>query len=131
MDGHLYAASAYLDRIGRPGDPAGFSDADFIGFDLDGAGMIPVLRTRGFTLRAANFVLGCGNQLVQWELVKRGLGIGVNAGVIGDAEPGVERILPDLAPIVFPVWIVSHRELHTSRRVRYVFDLLAAALAEP
>ena len=27
-----------------------------------------------------------------------------------------------------PVWLVSHRELHTSRRIRVVFDLLAEEL---
>lgn len=130
MGGHLYAASAYLDRIGRPTTPAGFADADFIGFDLESTAMIELLRARGFTLGPRNFALACDNQLVQWALVKRGLGIGVNADVIGDAEPGVERILADMAPVVFPVWVVSHRELHTSRRVRFVFDLLADALAK-
>lgn len=33
-------------------------------------------------------------------------------------------------PIPFPVWLVSHRELHTSRRVRVAFDLLADAFAK-
>ena len=66
---------------------------------------------------------------MQWELVKRGLGVAVNAAVIGDAEPDVERALPRMKPIVFPVWLASHRELHTSRRVRVVFDLLATELA--
>ncbi|MEN8934249.1 MAG: LysR family transcriptional regulator, partial [Planktotalea arctica] len=27
-----------------------------------------------------------------------------------------------------PTWLVTHRELHTSRRIRLVFDLLAAEL---
>jgi len=129
MAGHLYAASAYLERLGRPRAPAGFAAAEFIGFDLGSAGMIELLRARGFPLGPRNFVLACQNQLVQWALVRHGLGIGVNAGPIGDAEPGVERILPDLAPFMFPVWVVSHRELHTSRRVRLVFDRLAEALA--
>jgi hypothetical protein len=31
--------------------------------------------------------------------------------------------------IPVPVWLVSHRELHTSRRIRIVFDLLAEELA--
>jgi hypothetical protein len=39
--------------------------------------------------------------------------------------------LPDLEPLVFPVWLVTHREVHSSRRVRLVFDLMADALARP
>jgi hypothetical protein len=33
-------------------------------------------------------------------------------------------------PIVFPTWLVTHRELHTSRRIRLVYDMLAEFLAK-
>ena len=42
----------------------------------------------------------------------------------------MERVLPDMEPIVFPIWLTTHRELHTSRRIRLVFDLLAEHLTE-
>jgi DNA-binding transcriptional LysR family regulator len=92
--------------------------------------MINVLRHAGFELTQENFPIVCENQLVQWELVKLGLGLGVMADVVGNAEPLVEPALPNLEPVVFPVWIVSHRELYTSKRVRMVFDLLADAFAQ-
>ncbi|MEM9692611.1 MAG: LysR family transcriptional regulator, partial [Myxococcota bacterium] len=104
-------------------------DAAFVAWELASGPMMGVLGPMGFTFTDDNFVLACQNQLVQWAMVKQGLGIGVNAQVIGDLEPGVERILADLPAIEFPVWLVSHRELHTSRRVRFVYDLLAEALA--
>jgi DNA-binding transcriptional LysR family regulator len=63
--------------------------------------------------------------------VKRGLGIGVLDGDIGDAEPLVRRVLPDFEPFMFPIWLVAHRELTTSRRVRVVLDLLARELGLP
>jgi DNA-binding transcriptional LysR family regulator len=44
-------------------------------------------------------------------------------------EPLVRRALPDIEPLMFPIWLVAHRELNTSRRVRVVFDLLAEELA--
>ncbi|MFO0734563.1 MAG: hypothetical protein U0270_01725 [Labilithrix sp.] len=43
---------------------------------------------------------------------------------MGDAEPLVERVLPSMPAIPVQMWLVSHRELYTSRRVRVVFDLL-------
>ena len=129
MRGHLYAASSYLDAIGRPNSPAGLSSADFVGWDRTDA-LIDMLTKIGFTLSQANFPVVSASHLAQWEMVKRGMAIGVMAEVIGDAEPRVERALPDLPPIEFPVWLVSHRELHTSRRVRAVFDLLVEAFAE-
>jgi hypothetical protein len=30
----------------------------------------------------------------------------------------------------FPIWLVSHRELRTSRRIRVVFEALAAGLQQ-
>lgn len=64
-----------------------------------------------------------------WELVKHGLGIGILDGHICDAEPMVQRVLEDMEPLMFPIWLVVHRELTTSRRIRIVYDLLAAELS--
>ena len=66
--------------------------------------------------------------MVLWELVKSGLGIGAIIDEVGDAEPRVERVLPSMPPIPVPAWLIAHREVHTSRRVRLVFDLLAEQL---
>ena len=44
--------------------------------------------------------------------------------------PGLELVLPEFGPIPISVWLVTHRELHTSRRIRLVFDLLADAFAQ-
>ena len=49
---------------------------------------------------------------------------------IGDAEPKVQQVLPKLESIEFPIWLTTHRELNTSRRVRMVFDLLAEELSK-
>lgn len=38
--------------------------------------------------------------------------------------------LPVLAPINVPVWLVAHREVRSSRRIRLVFDLLADELSK-
>lgn len=127
MTGSLYAASSYLDRIGRPQSLQELSRADFIGFDRT-SGLIDFLGARGLELSQTSFPFSCENQLVQWELVKRGLGIGVQSDTIGRAEPLVELAYPDFEPVPFPVWVVSHRELHTSRRLRVVFDVLVEQL---
>lgn len=124
MDGTLYAASSYLDRIGRPMTVERLHECDFIAWNRD-APLRDRLTEVGLTLTEEHFPFVCDNHLVQWEMVKQGLGVGIQASIIADATPGMERALPDLETISFPVWLVSHRELHTSRRVRTVFDLLA------
>lgn len=127
--GTLYAATAYLDRIGRPQSLAELSRADFIGFDRNPT-LIEFLNARGLSLSQDNFPFACENQLVQWELVKHGLGIGVQADNIAEAEPLVEPAAPEFDVVPFPIWLVSHREIHTSKRVRVVFDLLAEELGK-
>jgi len=125
----LYATPAYLERIGSPRLPYDLRGADFINISHTG-GFLKGLNALGLSLTESNFPFLTGNILVMWELVKIGLGIGMIDEAIGDAEPEVVRVLPDLQPIVLPVWLVVHRELNTSRRVRVVFDLLAEELAE-
>jgi DNA-binding transcriptional LysR family regulator len=124
----LYAAPSYLERIGNPRLPYDLRGADFISIDNSGM-FLKGLNALGLNLTERNFPIFTENWLVMWELVKHGLGVGILDGNIGDAEPLVRRALPDLEPLMFPIWLVAHRELNTSRRVRVVFDLLAQELA--
>ena len=124
----LYASPAYLDRIGHPKSVAEFSHADFIGFE-DNKPLLDGLNALGFNLTGRNFPVLTGSHLVHWEFVKQGMGVGVMQLQIGDAEPSVKRILPKMEPIEIPVWLVAHRELKTSRRVRLVFDFLFEELS--
>lgn len=124
----LYATPGYLDQIGNPKLPYDLRHADFISIDSSGVFM-KGLNALGMSLTERNFPIMTENYLVMWELVKHGLGIGILDGDLGDAEPRVRRALPDFDPLLFPIWLVAHRELNTSRRVRVVFDLLATELA--
>ncbi|MGZ5968226.1 MAG: LysR family transcriptional regulator [Polyangiales bacterium] len=125
----LYATPQYLESIGNPQLPYDLRKADFI--SIDRHRFMSGLNSFGLSLTERNFPIMTENYLVMWELVKHGLGIGILDGNIGDAEPLVRRVLPDFEPFQFPIWLVAHRELNTSRRVRVVFDLLAKELALP
>ena len=128
--GHLYATPAYLDRVGRPDGKADMARLDFIGFE-EGDDLLNGLNALGLGLTRANFPLIADNGVVAWEMVKQGLGVGVMTRDLADLVPEVEQVLPELEPIPVPVWLTTHRELHSSRRIRLVFDLLAQALGRP
>ncbi|MEQ8901365.1 MAG: LysR family transcriptional regulator [Roseovarius sp.] len=124
----LYAAPSYLARIGTPVTAQDLADADFIGFDgsdrlLDGLTAIGIPATQ------ASFPLKSESGTVAWEMVRKGLGIGVMMDEVAAACPDVMRVLPDLPGFEIPVWLTTHRELHTSRRIRLVYDALAATFA--
>ncbi len=124
----LYATPDYIKRIGNPGTPRALDDAQFIGFDRSNR-FIDGLNALGFALSLENFPIVTENHLVHWKLVKQGVAIGVMPDHIGDAEPLVNRVLPEMEPIEIEMWLVAHRELRTSRRVKMVFDFLAEALS--
>lgn len=126
-DARLYAASPLLDRLGRPTTPAGFAGAPVV--EIDGTGALRALMAgMGFPVEAMPFPYRTSNFVIAWEMVRGGHAICILDDRIGDAEPGVERILPDLAPIRFPVWLVAHRDVRRARRLRVVWDALASDL---
>ena len=126
-DAVLYATPDYIAKIGNPTKPYDLRHADFVNMDHGGM-MLKGLNTLGLGLTEVNFPLLTESYLVMWELVRQGAAIGILDAHIGDADPVVRRVLPDLEPLVFPIWLVSHRELTTNRRIRMVYDFLAAEL---
>jgi len=124
---HLYATPGYLERIGNPQTSKDLGRADFVGFD-EVEMLVQGLNQHGLALTRENFPLTSANHVVQWAMVCAGAGVGVMPTGIGDAEPRVVRALPNFNPIEIPMWLVAHRELRASRRVRLVYDMLAEGL---
>lgn len=126
-DAVLYATPGYIDRIGNPTTTEELRHAHFVNLDHGGM-MMKGLNRLGLGLTEENFPLLTESYLVMWELVRQGAAIGILDAYIGDSDPNVKRVLPDLEPLIFPIWLVSHSELNTSRRIRRVFDFLAEEL---
>ena len=128
MATQLYASPKYLAQIGHPTTLDELNSAQFINVE-EGDVVMHGLNAQGLQLTPDNFPIMTPSYLVMWELVKQGVGIGFLDAAIGDKEPRVQRVLPDFRSFKFPVWLVAHRELKTSRRVRRVFDFLAEKLS--
>ncbi len=124
-----YASPAYLAKVGPIDTLADFTKTSILGFP-ERSRMLNGLNALGMNLSEANFPVVTASHLVQWEMCKAGLGISLMMAEVGDREPRVRKVLPSMAPLKVPMWLVSHREVRTSRRVRVVFDLLAKGLAK-
>lgn len=125
---HLYAASEHLDAVGRPQCPEDIAGADFIGFG-DPTEYLSYLTDLGLPITRENFKTTTNSGTVILALMRQGFGISVLTKQDADKADGIEQILPDLQPIPIPIWLVTHRELRTSRRIRLVFDLLAEEIS--
>ena len=124
----MYAATSYLERRGRPDGAAALSEADFVGGE-EPERYLPGLNALGLTLRPENFKVTTTSGTAMLELVRQGYGVSPLPIRVAENAPELECVVPELPPIPIPVWLVTHRELHTSRRIRLVYDELAEALA--
>ncbi len=127
----FYASKAWVDQHGHPRTPEEAARHGFVGSDRSGR-YLEYLRQHGLPLETANFVCYAESTGSNWSLVRQGLGIGAMMDDIARQMPDVVRVLDEVPPVRFPIWLVTHRELRTARRIRLVFDMLADALgAEP
>ena len=73
-------------------------------------------------------LLRSDNQIVCWEAVRTGNGIGPAQLPLARRDPNVETLLPDLKLPVLPVWLAMHADLRTSLRIRRLADFLFVEL---
>ncbi len=121
----IYGAKTFLDRHGRPQDAAALLALDFVGFDRDDL-LLRMMAMLGVTRRREDFKTRCDDQLVYWNLVRAGCGIGAAQRVIGDGDPLLERIADFVTLPPLPVWLTAPEALRQNPRIRRVLDHLAA-----
>lgn len=129
MTAHLYASADYIQALGPFDTLDDLARATFIGLDRQNQ-MIDGLREYGLNLTPEQFRFNSPSGTVLFELVRLGLGISVMTKDIERQAPNVRPILPNQFTIPIPVWLVTHRELHTSKRIRVVYDILAEELGK-
>lgn len=123
----FYASVDWVRAHGHPRSAAEAAGLPFVGADRSGQ-FLAHLRQHGLPLDESNFTCYADHSMAHWALVREGLGIGAMMDEVARDTPGIVRVLDDVPPVRFPVWLVCHRELRTSRRIRVVFDALARGL---
>ena len=128
--GHLYAAKSYLQQLENPQSIEELNKANFIDTEKPGR-LMTLLNSQGFNLTRQNFPVISNSHIVQWELVKQGVAITATVEQIGDKEPLVERVVISNLPLItMDLWLVTHNELRTNRRIRRVFDFLVSEFSD-
>jgi DNA-binding transcriptional LysR family regulator len=121
------AARSYLARRGRPKAPADLIDHNLVGFDRN-MDLIDGFRDFGVEIDRHAFRFRSDNQIVYWQAVRAGNGIGFAQAPLVASDDAVEPILPGLALPHLPLWVAMHRDVRASPRIRRTADFLAEAL---
>jgi DNA-binding transcriptional LysR family regulator len=128
IDIGLYGHRRYLKRHAMPRRLEDLRRHALIGFDRDQA-YARLLGRTGVPVTRDMFALRSDSDIAQLAALRAGFGIGV-------CQLGIARRDKNLVPVlhselVFPMeaWLVMHRDLRSSRRIRLLFDHLATRLA--
>jgi DNA-binding transcriptional LysR family regulator len=124
----LFAHRRYLERHGTPKSFDDISRHSLIGFDHETAAM-RALRGLGLTLTRDMFALRCDADLAQLAALRAGFGLGVCQLGIARREPDLVQVLSGAFKYELDMWLVMHKDLRNTRRVRLLFDHLTAELA--
>ncbi len=123
----MFATRSYVARKGLPTSVRDIRTHDFVGYNDDPA-IVAGMQGLGMRIDKHFFKVRCDQQAVHWQLVRAGCGIGFTQERIGQADPEMVQIMPELPLPVLPVWLTAPEALRSNPRIRRVFDLLAEGL---
>ena len=124
-----YAHRDYLKRAGSPRDAAQLLAHTLIGNDKN-EDIVRGFAAVGLPMAREQFALRTDDLMVSWHAVRSGVGIGFVADYLARTDAGVVALLPTLKIPPIPVWLAVHREIRTSKRIRAVYDFLAAEIPQ-
>lgn len=119
----IYASRSFLDRYGHPTTRDDLARVPWITM-ADPAEMIAYLAPYGVTLRPENFTIFSDNGVVGWQYARQGFGLCIMTDEVASQAPDMVK-LEEFFAVDYPVWLVAHRDVHHSPRMRLLFDLLA------
>lgn len=122
----LYAHRDYLAAHG-PVTEETMQRHSWIGDDQNGL-MLRGFARAGYRVARDFFAIRTDHSALAWQAVCAGLGVGVAPRPVAERRPELMRVLPEMSIAPMPCWLVVHRELRGTPRLRAVFDALAAAL---
>lgn len=125
---HLYASQSYLSSIGPLVDVDDLKDLTFVGMSPVER-FLPTLHAAGLRLKEEQFKITTASGTTLLEFVRQGYGLSILPRNTAKLFPDLIPVLEDHISFSVPTWLVTHRELRTSQRIRLVYDILTDAFA--
>lgn len=117
------AAQSYLDIFGAPQSPQDLIRHRMIGEDR-ADNYVKGFAQFGIKIDRHAFQFRTDNQIVIWQAIKAGVGIGIAQAPLVVRESSIIAILPKMPLPVLPTWLAMHRDVKTAPRIRRTADFL-------
>jgi DNA-binding transcriptional LysR family regulator len=125
----LYASPAYLEVAGIPGTPRELAEGhNLIGYIPDLL-YAPELRYLDEIHPSLSAKVRSSSINAQHRLIAGGAGIGVLPRFIGDADPGLVSVLPEIM-IKRSFWLVTHKDTQNLSKVKLFSNWLRKAVVQ-
>jgi DNA-binding transcriptional LysR family regulator len=128
-EAHFYASNGWIKQNGIPRDGTALARSGLIGMD-DIDQFAAYMSGIGVPMVASDFRLLSNSGIAVWQMLQNGLGVAAMLREVADRTPGVTRLPLDLLTISVPVWLVTHRGLAASPRIRLVQKILGEELTK-
>ena len=125
----LYGAKSYLARRGWSQTAKDLLDHDVIGFDRDDS-VIKGYAAHGLTVTRNQFPIRCDDQMVCWNLLLAGAGLGFAQQILAATQPDLRHVDIRMKLPALPVWLVMHEEVRSNARIRRVADFVGESVAK-
>jgi DNA-binding transcriptional LysR family regulator len=121
----MFAHPRYVKAHGTPKTIAELPAHPLIGFDRTPS--VRRLDKLGMPVNRELFAFRCDSDVAQYAALRAGFGLGVCQLALAKRD----KLVPVLTGVIgfeLPVWVVMHKDLKSSRRMRLMYDHLASHL---
>lgn len=125
--GAFYAATSYLERVGRPRERSELSRLDAVGLDESLAHVVYASVIER-TFEPSRVRVRCSSLSAQAAMVEAGAGVAPLPCYLMDHRAGVERLFPPEEDLAMKLWVVFHRDMRTTGRVRAFVEFITARI---
>jgi DNA-binding transcriptional LysR family regulator len=117
----VYGSSEYLARFSRPTGEPDLAEHSFVGWGEAVQG-IKAAKWLSETVPREAMVYRTSSLVNQLTAVKGAMGLAVLPCYLADPEPELERVLPPIPTITTELWLITHKALKDTARVRAFMD---------
>ncbi len=125
----FYASPGYIKRKGELKSIADLERHDVVLPDAEVTRYVEATLHKK-SVRMGRVTFRSNNMMALQVASAKGYGIGIHTCIVADQDPGLVRMLPGENLIEQEVWLVTHKELRRSARIRAVFDFLSELFEE-